>query len=189
MDRDRKEAINKYLIGVKSGDEISLDLLYEEISPTIRHIALKYLKNDFDADDLVQDFWADIHRIAMGFIFSKNAFSYLCKVMTRRAINRYKSIYRRKVNLIQYVEYENLCLVTVDEKVGDAELNLSIESAMSSLSETERVIIQLTFFEEKTIREIAKDLKISKSQVSKLKASAYDKMKDALDENFVDKND
>lgn len=45
-----------------------MELLHEEISPTIRYIALKYLKNDFDADDLVQDFWADIYKIAAPFI-------------------------------------------------------------------------------------------------------------------------
>lgn len=187
MDKDRKDTINKYLLGVKSGDDFSLDFLYEEISPTIRHIALKFLKNDFDADDLVQDFWADIYKIARGFIFSINAFSYLCKVMTRRAINRCKSLNRRKINQIQYVEYKKLGLAAGDGKTS--EQNLHIEAAMSKLSETEIAIIQLTYFEEKTVREIAKELKKSKSHVSKLKINAVDKMKAELDEKFVDKDE
>ena len=187
MDKERKDTINKYLVGVKSGDELSLDFLYEEISPTIRHIALKYLKNDFDADDLVQDFWSDIFKIAKGFRFSTNAFSYLCKVMTRRAINRCKSLNRRNANQIHYVDYKKLCLAADEENTS--EQNSYIEEAMRKLPETEIAIIQLTYFEEKTVREIAKELKISKSQVSKLKINAIDKMKAELDSFFVDRDE
>jgi len=186
MDKERKDAINKHLLGVKSGDVRSLELLYEEISPAIWHIALKYLQNELDAEDLVQDFWADIERIAAGFKFLQNGFSYLCKVMTRMALNRYKSLHSRKIKQVQYVDYEKFCLATDD--TDSIELNFSIESAMNKLSEKERTIIQLTYFEDKTVREIAKELKISKSQVSELKLTAIDKMKAELDENFVDKH-
>lgn len=186
MDKERKYTINKYLLGVKSGDKHCLDFLYDEISPTIRYIALKYLQNDFDADDLVQDFWADIQKIATGFVFSQNAFSYLCKVMTRRAINRYKSITRQNQKTVGYVDYESIKQYTVDTE--QMEINDGVEAAMKKLTETERIIIQLTYFEEKTVREIAKELKISKSQASKLKIEAIEKMKLELDEFFVDKD-
>lgn len=186
MDKERIHAINKYLLGVRSGDKTCLDLLYGEISPTIRHIALKYLKNDFDADDLVQDFWADIQTIAMGFIFSQNAFSYLCKVMTRRAINRYKSITRQNKKSVGYVDYESIMQYTSDTE--QMEINDGVEAAMKKLTEIERIIIQLTYFEGKTVREIAKELKISKSQACQLKIEAIEKMKLELDEFFVDKD-
>ena len=48
--------------------------LYELMSPTIRYIALKYLKNESEADDLVQDFWYDIKKYANGFLIYKNAY-------------------------------------------------------------------------------------------------------------------
>lgn len=55
MEKARRDAINKYLLGVKSGDKDSLGLLYGEISPAVWHIALKYLQNELDAEDLVRD--------------------------------------------------------------------------------------------------------------------------------------
>lgn len=187
MNKERKDTINKYLLGVRSGDEHCLELLYEEISPTIRYIALKYLRNDFDADDLVQDFWADIHNIAAGFIFLQNAFSYLSKVMTRRAINRYKSLNRQKQKIVGYVDYESVKQYITN--MEQMEINDAVEAAMKKLTETEKIIIQLTYFEEKKVREIAKELKISKSQVSKLKIGAIEKMKLEMDDFFVDKDE
>ncbi len=187
MDKKRKDAINKYLARVRAGDKHCLDLLYEEISPTIRYIALKYLQNNFDADDLVQDFWADIYKIAAGFIFSQNAFSYLSKVMTRMAINRYKSLTNLNQRIVRYVDFDKN-LIRFEKNTERAEIVDGVESAMKKLTETEKIIIQLTYFEEKTVREIAKELKISKSQVSKLKINAIEKMKSELNDFFVDKD-
>lgn len=185
--KERKDAINKYLLGVRSGDKLCLELLYEEISPTVRYIALKYLKNEADADDLVQDFWADIYKISAGFISLQNAFGYLCKVMTRRAINRYKALSRQKERIVRYVDYEIMGTYTLD--MEQLEINDAVETAMKKLTETERIIIQLTYFEEKTVRAIAKELKISKSQVSKLKIAAIEKMKSEMEDFFVDKDE
>ena len=190
MEKERKDTINKYLLGVKAGDEHYLELLHEEISPTIRYIALKYLKNDFDADDLVQDFWADIYRIAAGFISIQNAFSYLAKIMTRMAINRYKSLTCQKQRVVRYVDYESIKHYNhYNKDMEQIEINDAVEVAMKKLTEIERIIIQLTYFEDKKVREIAKALKISKSQVSKLKIGAIEKMKSEMDDFFVDKKD
>ena len=56
MDQSTKEAINLYLSGVKKGNPESLDLLYHAVSPTIRYIALKYLKNSHDAQRITRGF-------------------------------------------------------------------------------------------------------------------------------------
>lgn len=184
MDKEKINAINSYLLGVKAGDKLSLELLYKEISPTIRYIAFKYLKNESEANDVIQDFWADIYRIAAGFISIQNAFSYLCKVMTRMSINRFRLITRDKRNVVQYVDYENYAQTT---DIEQTEVSLYVESAMKKLTETEKIIIQLTYFEQMTIREIAKVLKVSKTLVGKLKLRAISTMKSELCQYFVDK--
>lgn len=186
MDKDRINAINSYLLGVKAGDKLSLELLYKEISPTIRYIAFKYLQNESEANDIIQDFWADIYRIADGFISIQNSFSYLCKVMTRMAINRFKLVTRDKRNVVHYVDYEKFAQTT---DIEQAEVSIYVESAMKKLTDTEKIIIQLTYFEQMTIREIAKVLKISKSMVGKLKLRAISTMKSDLCQYFVDKTD
>lgn len=48
---------------------------------------------------------------------------------------------------------------------------------MKILNEQEKIIIQETYFEDKNIRQIAKDIGMSKSKVGRLKQSALKKMK------------
>ncbi len=181
MDKATKEEINEYINGIKTGDDHCLEMLYSTISANVRHIALKYLKNEFDADDLVQDFWADIHKISLGFIFNQNGFSYLCKVMTRRAINRYRQIHREKCQKIDFVDYQNLEHCVAKDDIENCERNIVLDNAIAQLSKMEKIVIQLVYFEDKTVREIAKELKISKSQVSNIKIAAIEKLKKELD--------
>ena len=56
MDKKKRDQINDCLKGVKRGERDALVSLYDLISPTLRFIALKYLKNEQDAEDLEQDF-------------------------------------------------------------------------------------------------------------------------------------
>lgn len=79
MDIKKKNEITNCLKGVKNGDESALVSLYDLISPTLRFIALKYLRNETDAEDLEQDFWIHISKIAEKFSYFQNAYSYLCK--------------------------------------------------------------------------------------------------------------
>ncbi len=57
---------------------------------------------------------------------------------------------------------------------------LSLEAAMSHLSERERYIITLRFFEGKTQMEVAENIKISQAQVSRLEKNALKVMKQYL---------
>ena len=171
------ELINKCLFEIAFGDERYITVLYHAISPTIHYIARKYIPDKDQAEDLVQDFWADIEKISKGFIRAENGFNYLVKVMNRRAINRYKKLSKEKAR-VRCVDPE-----LDGEKEDFSEkyaLMETVRSALSMLEDTERIIIEESYFENKTVREIGKDLKISKSTVDRIKQRALDKLKTLL---------
>ncbi|MEG1613840.1 MAG: sigma-70 family RNA polymerase sigma factor [Clostridia bacterium] len=183
MDKSTKEAINTCIEGVRQRNEASLNELHSLIAPTLRYIALKYLKSTFEADDLVQDFWENIYKIVDGFVYGKNGFGFLCKTMNRIAINRYKKLYRDNSREVEFVDYE---VIIPSNKTNDFEcsdIKSAVELAMHDLTKMEKIIIQETYFEDKTIRNIAKDLNLSKSKVGRMKIEATNKMKAVLEKN------
>lgn len=74
MDSQDKQEITMALFAVKDREENAVERLYELVGHTIRYIAFKYLRNVDDAEDLEQDFWADIYRIADKFFLFKEWF-------------------------------------------------------------------------------------------------------------------
>ncbi len=179
MEKSRVQEINKLISQIAHGDENSVCTLYEIMSPTLRYIALKYLRNEHDASDLVQDFWADIVKISQKFHFFQNGFSYLSKVLTNMAINRYYAINKDKKATAQFVDYTQIS--SFDDEFDKKQLRYDVSIAISKLTDIEKIIIQETYFGQKTIRQIAKELKISKSKAFNLKKSALEFLKKELE--------
>lgn len=189
MEKEKRKIINKLLNEIKRGKEQSIIPLYEIISPTLRYIALRYLKKEEDADDLVQDFWYDIKKYANNYVFKKNAYGYLCKIMNRIAINKYNKIHRETKKHIEFVDYSNIVEYDKNQTLEEVNLRNDISDAMLKLTFFQQVIIQETYFEGKTVRQIAKDTGSSKSQVSRQKIIAIETLKTELTKRGWDKEE
>lgn len=61
---------------------------------------------------------------------------------------------------------------------------MAVQNAINRLEPDERIVIQLSAFEDKTITQIAKEIGMSKSAVGRLKLSAQEKLKNYLENEF-----
>lgn len=188
MENKRKKEINKCLIAIKlEKDMQSVCRLHELTGHTWHYIAFKYLGNNIDADDVVQDFWANIFVVADKYRHNTNAFAYLSKTFTNMVIN-YCIKKGRDVNRVSnYIDCENMASDN-GSCIEDTLINSVIASAINLLSEQEKEVIHMMFFEDKTIREIAKILNKSKSQIGRIKQSALQSLKTYLKENLQEDN-
>ncbi len=179
MDKEKVEKINKLIREVRAGNNESFNKLYEIMATPISYIAMKYFKNKEDAQDVVQDFWADIYKLCSAFVFSQNGFSFLCKAMTRKTISAYRKTHGKKI-IINYVDFECVDKDKIDGNYEKVDNRILISKAISQLSELQKIIIQEIYIEQKTPREIAKILHIGKTTVYKEKNLAIEKLKEIL---------
>ena len=187
IDKDTKDQIASCLLSINCGDNNAIEKLHSIIAPTLRYIALKYIHDSFAADDVVQDFWANIYKFSRGFIYSQNAFSYLCKIMTRMSINYYKKHISDTIK-IQYVDYSKIDIFAKSNDNETMHLRIAVSQALESLDEREKIVVQETYFENQTIRQIAKTLGISKSLVANIRNSALSKLKSFFEAEGAEKH-
>ena len=62
----------------------------------------------------------------------------------------------------------------------ESDTSITIESAMKDLSEAERKVIQGYYSQDKTFKQIGKEINLSESQVSRIAKTATEKMKKSL---------
>lgn len=180
MENNRKKEINKCLMSIKSDHDMqSVFDLHSLIGGVFRHIALRYLSNTQDADDVVQDFWANIFEIASKYHYNTNAFAFLCKAFKNSVLNYCIKKGKEANRKVYYVNYENFASDN-GKLIENVVMENSIDIAVSNLSEEQKSVIQLTYFEDLTIREIAKLLNKSKSQIARIKQSALGELKQTL---------
>ena len=182
MDEGKLARIEQIVKCIKLGS-IDTDLikeLHRLVSPSFWHIAIKYLHNLMDAEDVIQDFWADIQNILRHYQYNKNAYGYMCKVVKNRAIDRFKALHKRQKVSIEVVDYCNIIRTNKELSLEEIERNIDIDQAIKNLPIIQAKIIQSTYFESKTVRQIAKELKISKSEIERQKQAAVVKLKKTL---------
>lgn len=180
MDKITEDAVNKSLNDIKRGVRESVDTLYDLMAPYIRYTALRYTDNAFDADDLVQDFWKDIFKIASKFVNLQNGYAYLVKVMRKRAIVFMRKHDRPQVVSLRYIDYAELRYDDDNVDFMIAELKQVVGKAIDALPKNEKIVLQLCYFNKMSVREISRELNIPKSTVGRLKLSAENELRKKL---------
>lgn len=194
MSGNKKQAIDKCLKDISHGDRGAVSTLYDLAQSGLYFTAFRYLRNERDAEDLLSDFWANIYDIAKKYRFSFNAYGYLTKVVANMALMRLrkrKTLLNSEIPLTSEIleRYEAVTFDGSYDKVYLGELCASFDKGFGLLSDVEKSVIYLIYWEGKSIRDCARILKISKSQVGRIKSGAIEKLKATLEKDGWDKYD
>jgi RNA polymerase sigma-70 factor (ECF subfamily) len=149
---------------ITSDDEKALDLLFQRFSRQVRSIGRRILRDDAEADDLVQDLFLFIQRKCSLFDSSKSsASSWIIQMAYQRAIER-----RRRLTTRHFYKHEDL-QSTASQVVGTATTEddyspeavfgrNGLEKLVAGLSEDQRETLRLFFFDGYTLAEISTKL-------------------------------
>lgn len=148
---------------VCGGDKEALACLFRRYAHLVRGVARKVLRDDSEADDLVQDLFLVVHRLCRTFDSSKGSARFWILQMTyHRAIMRRRYLTSRhfytRLDIYDYSEglrdpaanvigYED----TIEGVLGKG----ALQKLFDVLSENQRRTLRLFFFEGCTLGEIA----------------------------------
>lgn len=165
----KAKADYKYVVAAMEGDQKAYTILMEKYYNSVKHLMLKMVKNNEDAEDLVLEAFGKafhkLHSYTPNYAFS----TWLFKI----AIN----------NCIDHIRKKRLKLLSIDDTIGpnnDSEFSHNIISSVlnpeqrvireqrlslmrnviGKLNYKYRLMIELRFFEELSYDEIAKELEI-----------------------------
>ena len=149
---------------IKDGDETAMELFYEQTSPLLYGFAMRIVGNPQDAEEVLLDVYTKVWRMADRFDANYGGVKRWLILITRsRAIDhvRKRNLWRR-----QHEPFE-----TVDGLLASASLAPSqdiamvaqersgqLETALESLPQTQRAVIELSFFSELSHTEISREL-------------------------------
>jgi RNA polymerase sigma-70 factor, ECF subfamily len=150
---------------IAEGDRGSLSTLFHRYARLVRSVALRILRDDSEADDLLQDIFLFIHRKAGTFDPGKcSARSWIVQMAYHRAIDRRRELQSRHfysqvalsggVEVMDQHAKTNHTALTLKEVVG----NTTMEGLFDTLTEDQRNTLSLHFYEGYTFAEIAEKL-------------------------------
>ncbi|MCD7819581.1 MAG: RNA polymerase sporulation sigma factor SigK [Lachnospiraceae bacterium] len=191
-----------YLARYKEGDTAARNILIEHNLRLVAHIAKKYQSSELDADDLLSIGIVGLIKAVMTFDSEKNnrlgTYAARCienellmMLRSRKKLTREVSMYEkigtdqegRELRLMDVLESEPIDVV---ENLETQKSIRRMKVCMGSvLNERERLVLieryGLDGRKERTQREIAASLGISRSYVSRLEKRALEKMRERLE--------
>lgn len=144
---------------LQSGNHDALTILFEKYSGMVFSIARRMLRNDSEAEEIVQQVFLDTYRAIDQFDPTKSAYkTWLFRFAYTRTINQKKYLEKRGFYVAQ--ELDDIFLTNTIYRgllpSSSQETKHLVRQLLQTIQPRQRVAIELTFFEGLTAQEIAK---------------------------------
>ncbi len=152
--------INMLLRKIRNGDEKSKETLFKMTYNHLKGIALLYLKIPDDAEDVLVNSFLRVFRYIDSFNEKKgDGYSWLCKIVQREAYAMNDKIEKFTPEIAVTESDEGQTY----EKIEYAQF---LDKLLSGLTNDERKLIYMRFYEDKSCAEIARELGIKRTAVN-----------------------
>ncbi|MDE7167554.1 MAG: sigma-70 family RNA polymerase sigma factor [Clostridia bacterium] len=175
MPDKQSEQLNKLLSGLARGEPDYLDGIYLFIGKRMFAVATSMVGRN-DAEDVVHDSLIKIARFAHKYKQDDNPAAWILKIVRNTALDLIK---RKKAHPAASTE-EFFSLASSDYAPDKRDDAIMLEQAMKKLAPDEMRAIYLKYYVDMTVREIAAEMKISKSAADRLIQKAEENLKFAL---------
>ena len=168
-----KELLERVILG----DRKSFTALYNKFHPQVFKTAFGYFNNNFDADEIVQDVFIEVHRSAKRFNHKSGLSTWIYRITVNKSLDKLrfqKSAKRFSFFSAILFDKDN----TLTENIADTsnhgldadnkELEKIIRKAMDTLPETQRTAFILTQVEDLSGKEAAEIMKTTGKAVESL---------------------
>ena len=169
------EKLNRLILAVADGNSDCLDGILYIAGGQMMAVALSMVGREY-AEDVLHDSFIKIARFAKSYREGMSPFGWLMKIVRNTALDFLKA----KKARAEVSSEELFSLSSLDYSPEKKENAIALEQAISKLEPDEKKIIYYVYYLDMTVREIAKELKMSKSAVQRLKDKAEEKLKNLL---------
>lgn len=177
---------HELLIRLKNGDMLAFDQVYERYSHKLFSFVAKILKNEADAEEIVQEVFVKIWESREKLGDYKLLNSYIFTI----AYNNSISLIRKRINNTKYIEhlkYSSL-INSIPSGISElefCELSEQVEKLINNLPERQKQVFLLHRETGLTYPEIAERLGISKNTVENHIAKALKYLRQNLDSSLL----
>jgi RNA polymerase sigma-70 factor (ECF subfamily) len=170
---------------IKEGSKETFRLLFDQFGPKIYAFALSYLKNESDAEELLQEVFLKLWEVRSTLDSSKNLKSFLFKICINLI---YDSIRRKNIEQV-YIDYSGrnnpLSGDNTWHEVIYNDMYDQLQQLIAAMPEQRRLIFRLSKEEGLSNEEIAVRLNLSRRTVENQLYRAISFLKDKINKSSI----
>ena len=155
MPEDPKESVS-LIREVARGDRDAFRRFYDRYATLVFTFAMRILRVRSEAEDLLQEIFLQVWRQAGDYDLKRGSpEAWLITITRSRAINRLRDIRRRDKGVVPLEDPMKESLGKVQNGSAESEARVMIGGALSQISEAQRKVLELAYFDGLTQSEVA----------------------------------
>lgn len=181
LTREDEQQWKELLIASSTGNTLAYEDLLRQISKYLQYFCGKYLHNDSQAEDCVQECLLAIHKAKHTFNPSKPFGPWFFTIVRHKIIDQYRKNKRLSTHEIQdpdYLEFSATASASID-------MSIDLEKLLSQISASYVAAFRLCKLEGKSIQQAASELNIGESAVKQRVRRATKALKKLIKEEFA----
>jgi len=160
-DDKREKLLNNLIVAVKDGDKFALGEIFNIAGGRMFCVAMGLLRDKQHAEDVLQDSFVKVVRFSAQYKENTNAYAWLCTIVRNTALNKIKS-----EKLKAGADIDNFFDISDNGQTAEKrDTALEVKRALQGLEPRERTIVWLRYYNDLTVKEIAKELNMPSSTV------------------------
>ncbi len=178
---------DEVLIGrIAGGDRLALQVLYARHHVRVYRFVLRLVRNEATAEDLIGEVFLDVWRQAQKFEGRSAVSTWMLSIARFKAL----SVLRRRTEQ----ELDDEAVGAIEDHADDPEIalakkdkGLALRQCLSNLSADHREIVDLVYYHEKSVEEVAELIGIPQATVKTRMFYARKKLSELLRERGLDR--
>ncbi len=156
------EHIDKKLVAkFKNGDMGAFQCIYDSFCQPLYRFAFSYLKDSFEAEEIVQDVFLKVWENRKDIDVNKSFKSYLYRITVNKIFNELKHRVVKQKYEKHLLNTDQLANETPESSIQFDELNKNLELLLTKLPEQQRTIFIMSRWKGLSNAEIAQNLSLS----------------------------
>ena len=171
---------------IANGDRLAMQVLFARHHVRVYRFVLRLVRNEATAEDLISEVFLDVWRQAAKFEGRSAVSTWMLSIARFKAL----SALRRK----QEHELDDEMAEAIEDHSDDPEVTLAkkdkgalLREALSALSAEHREVIDLVYYHEKSVEEVARIVDIPEATVKTRMFYARKKLSELLKERGIDR--
>ncbi len=177
MDKKYIKKVNICIVKIAQGKQEFLTKLFDLTKRQLYIVAKSYLYDKDKAEDILSEAYLRVVKYADSFDRKKNGYNWLYEMVKNLSFTQNKKdAVRTSVSIEQF----DIPDASFDDSILD---KILLESMQESLTENEKMLIYLYYFEGRTLQEIADMFGKAKSTIYDMQKKALQKMRTKINPN------
>jgi RNA polymerase sigma-70 factor (ECF subfamily) len=149
---------------IAAGDQSAMQTLYARHSVRLYHFIARLVADTGRAEDLVSEVFFDVWRQADGFEGRSQVFTWILSIARFKTLS---ALHRRRDSEIDQIAMELIedPADTPEEAVLNRDRSAQLRICLAQMSRDHREILDLVYYQEKSVEEVAEVIQIPKSTV------------------------